>query len=41
VELARLAGIRAETLNRINNGKHVPSVATIDKIEKALPKAQS
>jgi len=36
VELARLAGIRPETLNRIENGKHVPSVATVEKIERAL-----
>lgn len=39
IELARRAGIRAETLNRIENGKHVPSVATIEKIERALAKS--
>ena len=38
VELARLAGIRTETLNRIEKGKHAPSVATIEKIERALTK---
>src|SRR5260370_26861801 len=29
VELARRAGIRAETLNRIEQGKHSPGVATV------------
>jgi DNA-binding XRE family transcriptional regulator len=40
VELARLANIRPETLNRIEKGKHAPSVATIEKLELALAKAQ-
>jgi DNA-binding XRE family transcriptional regulator len=35
-ELARRAGIRVETLNRIETGKHTPSVATIEKIDAAL-----
>jgi DNA-binding XRE family transcriptional regulator len=35
-ELARRAGIRVETLNRIETGKHTPSVATIEKIDTAL-----
>jgi DNA-binding XRE family transcriptional regulator len=35
-ELARRAGIRVETLNRIETGKHTPSVATIEKIDNAL-----
>ncbi len=39
VKLARLAGIRPETLNRIEKGKHAPSVATVEKIERALGKA--
>jgi DNA-binding XRE family transcriptional regulator len=38
VELAKLAGIRPETLNRIENGKHAPSVATVEKIERAMAK---
>jgi DNA-binding XRE family transcriptional regulator len=38
-ELARLAGVRPETLNRIEKGKHAPSVATLDRIERALAKA--
>ncbi|HEX7447069.1 MAG TPA: helix-turn-helix transcriptional regulator [Pirellulales bacterium] len=36
VELARRAGVRPETLNRIEQGKHSASVATIDKLDKAL-----
>ncbi len=34
--LARLAGIRPETLNRIEKGKTTPATATIVKIERAL-----
>jgi DNA-binding XRE family transcriptional regulator len=40
-ELARRAGIRPETLNRIEQGKHKPSVPTIDKIDRALRRAQN
>jgi DNA-binding XRE family transcriptional regulator len=40
-ELARRAGIRPETLNRIEHGKNAPSVPTIAKIDKALKKAQA
>lgn len=36
VELARRAGIRPETLNRIEQGKHSPSVTTVEKIDRAL-----
>jgi len=39
VELARLSGIRPETLSRIEKGKHTPSVATIQKIDRALSAA--
>jgi DNA-binding XRE family transcriptional regulator len=39
VELARLAGIRVETLNRIEKGKHAPSVATVGRIDRALARA--
>lgn len=35
-ELARRAGIRVETLNRIETGKRTPTVATIEKIDAAL-----
>ena len=38
-ELARRAGIRPETLNRIEQGKNKPSVPTIAKIDRALKKA--
>src|SRR5271165_2833090 len=32
-ELAKLAGIRVETLCRIETGEHMPSVPTIDKLD--------
>lgn len=35
-ELARKAGVRAETLNRIEQGRHSASVATIEKLDNAL-----
>ncbi len=35
-ELARRAGIRPETLNRIERGKSTPDTATISKIDRAL-----
>jgi len=35
-ELARRAGVRPETLNRIEQGKHSASVPTIDKLDRAL-----
>ena len=38
-ELARRAGIRVETLCRIETGKHTPSVPTIDKLDRALKQA--
>ena len=34
--LAVLAGMRAETIARIESGKHSPSIRTIDKIDRAL-----
>lgn len=40
VELARRAGIRPETLQRIEQGTHAPSVPTIDKIDRALKLAE-
>jgi DNA-binding XRE family transcriptional regulator len=39
-ELARRAGIRAETLNRIEHGRNKPSVPTIAKIDRALRAAE-
>lgn len=40
-ELARRAGIRPETLNRIEHGKNKPSVTTVDKLDRALKKAEA
>jgi DNA-binding XRE family transcriptional regulator len=40
VKLASLAGIRPETLNRLEQGKHTPSVETINKIDKALARVE-
>jgi ribosome-binding protein aMBF1 (putative translation factor) len=40
-ELARRAGIRVETLNRLEGGKHSPSVATIQKIDDAFQSANA
>jgi len=37
--LAVLAGMRAETIARIESGKHTPSVRTIDRIDRALKQA--
>jgi len=39
VKLARQAGIRVETLNRLEKGKHTPDLATMAKINKALDEA--
>ena len=41
VELARRAEIRPETLNRLEQGKHSPSIATVDKLDRALAKTES
>ncbi len=38
-QLAKLAGIRDETLCRMESGKHSPTVRTVEKIEKALQNA--
>ncbi|NOX55288.1 MAG: helix-turn-helix transcriptional regulator [Planctomycetes bacterium] len=39
-ELARRAGIRAKTLNRIERGKYSPSAATMEKLDRALRQGQ-
>lgn len=39
-ELARRAGIRFETLCRLEAGRHTPSVPTIEKLERALQAAE-
>ena len=40
-QLALQAGVRVETLCRIETGKHTPSVTTIEKIEHVLKQAAS
>jgi DNA-binding XRE family transcriptional regulator len=37
--LARLAGIRQETLSRLESGKHSPTLRTVEKIDRALARA--
>jgi DNA-binding XRE family transcriptional regulator len=34
--LAELAGVRQETISRLESGKHLASVSTIEKLERAL-----
>jgi ribosome-binding protein aMBF1 (putative translation factor) len=38
--LAKRAGIRQETLSRIESGKHTPTLKTLKKIDRALGKAE-
>jgi DNA-binding XRE family transcriptional regulator len=38
-QLARLAGVRVETISRLENGLHTPGIRTFAKIEQALKKA--
>lgn len=35
-ELARQAGVREETVNRLESGKHAPTVTTVEKLDRAL-----
>lgn len=35
-ELARRAGVRVQTLDRLERGTHSPSVAVVDKLDRAL-----
>ena len=37
--LAELAGVRQETVSRLESGKHSPTVRTVEKIERALGRA--
>jgi DNA-binding XRE family transcriptional regulator len=39
-ELGRRAGIRPETLNRIEHGQHAASVATVEKIDRGLKEVE-
>jgi DNA-binding XRE family transcriptional regulator len=38
-ELARLAGLRQETVSRLESGKHSPTIRTVDKLDRALKRA--
>ena len=38
-ELAARAGVRQETISRLETGKHAPNVRTVDKIDQALRSA--
>jgi transcriptional regulator with XRE-family HTH domain len=38
-ELAKRAGVRQETVSRLESGKHAPTVRTVDKIDRALLQA--
>ncbi len=40
-ELARRAGIRVETLNRLEQGKHSPSIRTVEQLDRALQAAEA
>lgn len=35
-QLAKLAGLRTETICRVESGKHMPTVRTLQKIERAI-----
>jgi DNA-binding XRE family transcriptional regulator len=36
-ELARRVGVRSETISRLEAGKHVPRLETMERIDRALP----
>ncbi len=40
-ELAKRAGIRVETLCRLERGRHAPTIATMEKLDNALKKAEA
>ena len=40
-ELARRAGVRLETVNRLELGKHVLTLPTVSKIERALERGET
>jgi DNA-binding XRE family transcriptional regulator len=39
-ELAKLSGVRQETISRIESGKHTATVRVIDKLDKALQRSR-
>jgi|GEM_PF-3466559 len=38
-ELAERAGVRQETVSRIESGKHAPNLSTVDRLDRALKQA--
>jgi ribosome-binding protein aMBF1 (putative translation factor) len=38
-ELAGRAGVRQETVSRIETGRHAPNISTVDKLDRALQEA--
>jgi DNA-binding XRE family transcriptional regulator len=38
-ELAKRAGVRQETVSRLESGKHAPTLRTVEKIDRVLLKA--
>jgi DNA-binding XRE family transcriptional regulator len=40
-DLARLAGVRQQTISRLESGKHSPTIRTVDKIDEALTRIQN
>lgn len=40
-QLAKLAGVRQETISRIESGKHTATVRVIDKLDRAIRKAMN
>jgi DNA-binding XRE family transcriptional regulator len=38
-QLARAAGVRQETVSRLETGKHAPNIRTVDRIDSALKNA--
>jgi predicted transcriptional regulator len=39
-ELARRVGVRAETISRLEAGKHVPRTETMERIDRVLPASE-
>ena len=39
LDLAKLAGLRQETVSRLESGQHTPTIRTVDKIDQALKQA--
>ena len=40
-DLAKRAGVRVETVSRLEQAKHSPNVATVDKIVRSLDRAEA